>query len=106
MAIPLLAGAFSLSLIVPLVVKLLLALGISFVTYTGLTIAFDQAETFVLLNLGGLPADMYAILDIAGLPDGLAIIFSALTASVAVKTTLGAFTKMRMTTPTGLPPST
>lgn len=99
MAVPLLAGGFLLSIAVPLVVKVLLALGVGFAVYTGADVVFTEAETFINAELAGLPADLYAIFQLMGVMQGLSILFAAYASATAIKVALGAFSKVTFTAP-------
>ena len=81
--------------IVPLVVKVLTALGIGFVTYTGADFILTEGKNYILANYNSMPAEMLAILTKAGFLQGLNILFAAWAAAIAVKVTMGAFTKLR-----------
>lgn len=97
MPAPLLAGAFSLAIIVPLVVSLMTALGIGIVTYTGMSFALDSAETYIASQFAGLPSDMYSVMQMAGFDQGIAILFAGYGAAITIRTTMGAFTKIKFT---------
>lgn len=90
MPLPIVAATF-IAVAVPLVVKILIALGIGIVTYTGAGYAVDSAEVFLNSQLTGMPADAYAILAMAGLDVGIKIIFAAAAANISIKTAMGVF---------------
>ncbi|GLR12897.1 hypothetical protein GCM10007907_16870 [Chitinimonas prasina] len=64
--------------------RILIALGVSFVTYTGVSIAFDSAKSYVYQQLSGLPAEMLALAGLAGLGKAIGIIFAAFAARLAL----------------------
>lgn len=66
-------------------VKIMLALGLGFLTFTGLNAAVDALLGSMAANVGGLPADVYAMLARLGLFEGLSIIGSAMLLSAAIK---------------------
>lgn len=66
-------------------VKLTVALGIGFLTYTGLEAAVSGALYHLAAWVGGLPESLYAILARIGFFEGLSIIGSAMLTSAAIK---------------------
>lgn len=84
-------GAFLASAIGPLAKKVLIALGIGTVTYTGLQAAFDAVQTQVIANYGQLNGAALSIADLAGVGQAIGIILGALAArvSIAVVSKLG-----------------
>ncbi|PID62212.1 MAG: hypothetical protein CSB44_03710 [Gammaproteobacteria bacterium] len=78
MPLPLLAGGAVIStLIVPLVVKLMVALGVGFVTYTGMTALLDQTFILIEQNLQGVPTEVAQLLALANIDRYVSIIASA-----------------------------
>lgn len=73
-----------LAMVVPLAKKLLLALGIGYMTYEGLSTIAGQARDAVISSYGGMPADVLAILALGGINQAIGIILSALTARAAI----------------------
>lgn len=67
------------------VIKIMLALGLGFLTYTGLEAAIDAALGSLASMVGGLPEGIYAMLARLGLFEGLSIIGSAMLLSAAIK---------------------
>lgn len=90
-------AAFLFATVLPLVVSVLIGLGIGFVTYTGATFGIDQAETTLNNLYGSMSASLFGMLDIIGLIAGTKIILAAYAAQIAIRSTLGAFTKMKFT---------
>lgn len=78
-----------------LVTKVLIALGIGMVTYTGADYLVTNAETYILAQLGGVPAKAYAVLKIAGIDEGIRMVFAAASAYITIRTTMGAFSAYR-----------
>jgi hypothetical protein len=78
-----------------LVGRVLLALGISFVTYKGMDIVFDGLKSAVNNNLSGLPGDIAGMIGAVGIPQAIAIVFGAITARVTISgIRSGSFTRM------------
>lgn len=65
--------------------KLMLALGLGFLTYTGLESAVTVLLSQLSSAVGGIPEALYAILSRIGFFDGLSIIGSAMLTSAAIK---------------------
>jgi hypothetical protein len=82
--------------IVPLAVKLLTALGIGIVTYTGADFAVSQALAYFESQFSGLPSAVIQILYILGFHQGMSMVFAAWAASVAIQVAMGAFTRFRV----------
>ena len=82
MLIPLLQKLFSW-----IVSKVLLALGLSFVTYTGITIASDKLKDALQNAISGIPSDAYALMTMAGFGNAIGIIFGAFAFNAAMSAT-------------------
>jgi Protein of unknown function (DUF2523) len=82
-----------LTVIVPLVVRVLAALGIGYVTITGLTALTDTGQAYIMANYHGIPSAALGLADIAGGTDALNIIFGSYAASIAIKTAMGVFSR-------------
>lgn len=96
------AGTFWVSLqvwlftVIPaLAVRLMIALGIGFVTYSGGDLLITQAESYVLNQLAGTPSKVYTILQMAGIAEGIRIVFAAAGAYITIRTTMGAYAMFR-----------
>lgn len=83
--------------IVPLVVKVLSALGIGIVTYTGMEYALSSGVSFFETQFSGLPATAVQILYMLGFHQGISMLFAAYSASIAIKVAMGAFTRFTVT---------
>ncbi|MEQ1742407.1 MAG: DUF2523 domain-containing protein [Candidatus Nitrotoga sp.] len=68
----------------PLAKKILLALGIGTITYTGLQAAFDAASAQVVANYGSMSGGSLAIADLAGVGQSIGIVLGALSARLAM----------------------
>jgi len=87
MALPIagMIGGALLSLAGSFVLRVLMALGLSVVSYYGFSAGLDFFKNLVTSNLSGLPADMLSLLGYMKVGKALTIIFSAMLASVVVK---------------------
>lgn len=99
MPAPLLLGALSLAVIVPLIVKVLVAIGVGFVSYAGADYVITAGETYVMSQFGGMPSDLYQVLLLFGFRDGVSMVFAAFAANISIKVTMGVFTRMKITAP-------
>lgn len=88
--------AFLLATVLPIVVSVMFGLGIGIVTYTGADFAITQAEGVLNGLFGTMSSSLFAMLDIIGLTAGVQILFAAMTAKITIQTTLGAFTKFKI----------
>jgi len=68
----------------PLVRKVLLALGIGWITYAGLTQVAAQVQTAVLASWGQLGVVTLQIVSLAGFSESIGILLSAITARAAL----------------------
>lgn len=68
----------------PLAKKILFALGIGTVTYTGLQAAFDAASDQVAAHYGAMSGGSLAIADLAGVGQSIGIILGALSARLGM----------------------
>jgi hypothetical protein len=67
-----------------LVFSLLAAIGVGFVTYTGLDLLLDNLESQIQTSLGSLPSATLQIMAIAGIDEGIKIILSAYATRFAI----------------------
>lgn len=67
----------------PITARILIALGFSVVTVTGVTVAVGALKSQLLAVLGTAPAPMLQLLGLAGAWIGLGLIFGAVTFCVA-----------------------
>lgn len=68
----------------PLLVRALIAVGISTVTFTGVTVALQALIDSATANWASVPSDILALGSIAGIPQALGIICGAFTARVGM----------------------
>jgi len=68
----------------PLAKKLLVALGIGTITYTGFDAAFGALRDQVISNYGSMPANVAGIISLTGLGQALGIILGAMAGRVGL----------------------
>jgi len=67
------------------VTKIMLVLGLGFVTYTGIGSLVDNLETALLNHYGSMSADVWNMATLCGLDVSLTILVSALALSLQIK---------------------
>ena len=77
-------AAWLMTMITPVVGRVLFALGFSVVSYVGFDAMFAQIAQQAATAYGSLPGDVLGLAGLAGLPEGLGIIFGALATRVAL----------------------
>lgn len=82
-------ATFLLAICQPLIGRILLSLGFSVVTITGLNIVIDQLKDAVIDGVGTLPVDILNVFLLAGGGTALGLIFGA----IAVRLTLWQISK-------------
>lgn len=82
------------SVLASMVGRVLLALGVSYVTYTGLTHGTDFIAAQMQSYYGGLSGDVGSFLRWLWVDKALSMIISSFTAAFAIRTSTGAITKM------------
>lgn len=80
-------GAWILTLAQPLLAKILIALGITITTITGVTAAYSTLKGYIESNLNSAPAAALQIAALAGAPEGIAMVLGAVTFVIALWTT-------------------
>ena len=80
-----------------LVVRLLIAFGVSAVTYAGYTVAMNTFKDYIIQNMQSMPSDILQLLLIAGFGQGLGYIFGAFAFKIAMTT----INKITMLLPAG-----
>jgi len=73
-----------LSLVGPVLSRILLALGFSVVSFVGMDLLMDQLIASVQGAWGGLPASILQLAGLAGIGQGLGIIFGAVLTRVTI----------------------
>lgn len=76
--------AFIFGSVGPWAIQALIGLGVSTVTYTGMTFATNSLQSHIYTEIGGLPADLVNMLGLMGVHTGINIIFSAIAARAAL----------------------
>jgi len=74
--------------------RVLLALGMTFVTYKGLNVATDSLVNMIKSSYSGLPSDALNLLSYLWIDRALSLIVSAFTSALAIKTSAGSITKL------------
>jgi Protein of unknown function (DUF2523). len=77
-------GAFLLALVQPIISRILVALGMSIVTFTGMAVLMEQVTQAVQTAWGGLPGAILGLAGLAGLGEGLSIVFGAIATRVLI----------------------
>lgn len=75
-------GGMLLSLVAGFVGRVLASLGLSIVTFIGITNALDYLKVLIVQSLGALPVGIVQIFGVMKIGTSLSIIFSALAASM------------------------
>ena len=83
-------GAFLLGMAGPLVVKGVIALGFTAVTFTGVTLLTNQLVQSAQANWAALPSTVINLASLSGIPEFLGMVFGALVARVAMWASVGA----------------
>jgi hypothetical protein len=73
----------------PLVVRAIIALGFTAVTYTGVKAAADALISTAQSNWSGLPVTVMQLASLTGIPEGLGMVFGAMMAVFAAKVAAG-----------------
>lgn len=74
-------------LLVWVVSKIFIALGLSFITYTGFTIGLDAIRDYVVGSFNNIPTDIFSLLMMAGFGEAIGIIFGAYSFNLAMTAT-------------------
>ena len=77
-------GTWLLSLAQPMIARIMLALGFSVVTITGMEAIITQLKGMVTSNLNSLPADMLNVFLLAGGGQALGMVFGAITTKLVL----------------------
>lgn len=78
-------AAFLASMAAPIVARVMMALGFSVITITGVTLSVDQLKDLVLSNLSSVPVALLQLSGAFGAWIGLGMIFGAITFAVTFK---------------------
>lgn len=66
--------------------KIFIALGLTFITYTGYSIGLGQIKQYISNNFSGMPNDLFQLIMISGLGQAIGIIFGAYAFNIAMST--------------------
>lgn len=83
-------AAWLLTLVGPLVVRIVAALGFTAVTYTGVTALINQLVTTAQSNWSAMPTAVLQLCTLSGIPQVLGMIFGAYMSRVAMWAAVGA----------------
>ena len=75
---------FLLSAVGPLALRVIAALGISVLTFTGVDTALESLIAQAQSSWGGMPADVLGLASVAGLPACLGLVAGAMSSRVAM----------------------
>lgn len=67
-----------------IVAKVFIALGISFVTFTGMTVGLNWLKEYITVQFHSMPSDIFQIIMMAGLGHAIGLIFGAFAFNVAM----------------------
>jgi len=77
-------GSWLVGLVPSLIAKVLLSLGLSVVTITGVSAAIDVVKNLIISNFNALPSPTYNLFLLAGGGIGIGIVFGAITFSLSM----------------------
>lgn len=89
-------GATLSTIIVPLVIKVLVALGIGVVAYAGINELITNIQDFVVNSLSGIPGTIIAIAGLCQIDTVITMILSAVSIRVSLAITNGALKRWRL----------
>ncbi|RUP27718.1 MAG: DUF2523 domain-containing protein [Curvibacter sp.] len=78
-------AAFLASMAAPIVSRVLMALGFSVITVTGVSVAIDQLKNLILTNLGTANTNILQLAGLIGCWQGLGMIFGAVTFAITLR---------------------
>lgn len=80
-------GTWLASIAAPLAKKVLVGLGIGWLTYEGVSVAMQAVENQVIAQWGGMPADVLAVVGLWGFTDAVGIILGGMAMRVTIVVT-------------------
>lgn len=83
--VQLLGALASAAFLRPLLTRAAILLGLSVVTYAGVSVGASAVWSLVAQNLAGLPSDVLSVLTILKIPSAINVIISAYTAALGVE---------------------
>lgn len=84
---------FIIATIVPIVFKVLVALGIGFVTYSGVTLGIDQISAFVESQFTGLPSYILQLIALMKVDIAISMLLAAYSAKLALQSVNGSISR-------------
>jgi hypothetical protein len=101
--VSLLSGFVTSTVVKALLTRALVALGISALTYTGVSVAMASLVSSINTNIGGLAPSTVSILMLCDVPQAFNVVLSAYAGALALKglTAAGAITKYGVSTSAG-----
>lgn len=82
--------AWVLALAQPLVARILVALGMTVLSVTGIDLAYQSMKTQLMNSVNSMPAAALQLAALAGVPDGLAMVLGAVLFVISFYTTTAA----------------
>jgi hypothetical protein len=83
-------AAWLLSMVVPLVIRGVVALGFTAVVFVGVETLVSQLVTYAQTYWSSMPANVLALASLSGIPDCLGMIMGAYLAKFAMQASIGA----------------
>jgi len=77
-------ATFLLAMVQPLIARILVTVGFSLVTFTGMTVLFDTLTAQAVSAWGGLPATILQLAGLAGIGEALSIITGAIATRILI----------------------
>lgn len=74
-----------------LVYRALTALGVTAVIYVGIDFVITEAQNYIFATMSAIPIAVFEIIKMAGFHQGFTMLFSAWTAQLSIKTTMGVY---------------
>lgn len=84
LVVPMLVGALA-SALGSLIGRAIIALGISFITYKGVSVGLDVVKNMVISSVSTLPSQMVGLIGYLWIDKGLTLIFSAFVAAMSLR---------------------
>ena len=73
-----------------IVVNVLKAIGFGLISFTGMTLALNQLESWVWSNYNGLGSDLFQVLSLLDVDTGVSMVFTAYTTRFSISRVYGA----------------
>lgn len=82
-------AAFLLAMVGPIVIRAIIALGFTVLTFTGVAVVVGQLVSAAQANWAAMPAGVLQLAALSGIPTGLGMVFGALAAVWAIQQASG-----------------